>query len=170
MHLKQLVLNFHSLAIQTYTTLRYIFFGIILLIILNFILLFQAERLTDFFIEVCNNSYGNFAQLCAHNRIPHNNSETRVYTCPSRIFGQYVRVRFLENRTEQLELCEVQIQGGEFFLPFHNIFTMLSAGEKSFCLHVQIVYLCACYIWNLTFFHNSIYSIKYRQTNVFVSV
>ena len=73
-----------------------------------------GERLSDFYINVSNNSDGSFSQECAYESEPFKNAETRVYVCEDAIYGQFVRIGYQENKTEVLQLCQVQIQGGMF--------------------------------------------------------
>ena len=71
-----------------------------------------TERLADFYIDVSNSSDGTSAQQCAYDTVPYRTAETRIYTCPSNIYGQFVRIRL--GSDNHLQLCEVQIQGGMF--------------------------------------------------------
>ena len=77
----------------------------------SFVLLIAAHRLHDFYIDIGSNSDGSSAKQCAYEMFPFSESETRVYACPPRMVGRYVRIRFSEDRREHLQLCEVQIQG-----------------------------------------------------------
>ena len=77
--------------------------------------LHSANRLSNFYVDVSNNADGSSAQQCAFEAVPFMKAETRVYTCPSAISGRYVRIRFAEAKREILELCKVQVQGGELF-------------------------------------------------------
>ena len=79
--------------------------------------LFVASRLSHFYIDVSNSSNGSSAQQCHHETSPFGASETRVYTCPTEMYGRYVRIRFASNKVEHLQLCEVQVQGGGEFFP-----------------------------------------------------
>ena len=90
----------------------------------NFI---PASRLSNFFIDVSNNTDGSSAEECAYELTPFSASETRVYTCPQKMYGRYVRIRFASDKTEHLQLCEVQIQGAGRYIEFspsipHKIF------------------------------------------------
>ena len=68
-----------------------------------------AERLSDFYIDISNNSDGSSARQCAYDPEPYGASETRVYTCSTGMYGQYVRIRFAPTKEEYLQLCEVQV-------------------------------------------------------------
>ena len=71
----------------------------------------SADRLSNFYIDVNNTSDGE-SQQCAHDTVAYEPSETRVYVCPSEIYGRFVRIRFDTHKTEHLQLCEVQVEGG----------------------------------------------------------
>ena len=77
--------------------------------------LFVGSWLSDFYIDVSNNSDGSSAQQCDYDSTPFGAAETRVYTCPTGIYGRYVRIRFASNKYQHLQLCEVQVQGGGEF-------------------------------------------------------
>ena len=79
----------------------------------NFI---PAARLSNFYIDVSNNTDGSSALRCAYEPTPFSASETRVYRCPHRLYGRYVRIRFASNKTQHLQLCEVQIHGACRFI------------------------------------------------------
>ena len=81
----------------------------------NFI---PAARLSNFYIDVSNNTDGSSSLRCAYEPTPFSSSETRVYTCPHRLYGRYVRIRFASSKTQHLQLCEVQIQGAGQFITF----------------------------------------------------
>ena len=68
-----------------------------------------AERLKNFYIDISNNSDGSSNQQCAYDGAPYTASETRVYICPTGIFGRYARIRLVDNYPEYLQLCEVQV-------------------------------------------------------------
>ena len=65
-----------------------------------------------------NNSDGSSAQECAYESEPFMDAETRVYMCEGAIYGQFVRIGFQQNKTQILQLCQVQVQGGKFCLTF----------------------------------------------------
>ena len=75
-------------------------------------LILAAARLSNFTIDVTNSAYGSFPQQCAFDSVPFTASETRVYICPHGTTGKYVTIRFDSSKSEFLQLCEVQVQGG----------------------------------------------------------
>ena len=90
-----------------------------------------ASRLSDFYIDVSNNTDGSSALRCAYEPTPFSATEARTYSCPDGIGGRYVRVRFQSEKIEYLQLCEVQVQGiSEYFImDFDESFTKwLNAG------------------------------------------
>ena len=74
----------------------------------------MTDRLVDFYIDVSNSSDGSSAEQCAYDGVPYQSAETRIYSCPSNIYGQFIRIRFSPNVTRTLQLCEVQVQGGKW--------------------------------------------------------
>ena len=72
---------------------------------------FSADRLSSFYIDVYNDTDGTPSQQCAYDTVAYEPSETRVYVCPSEIYGRFVRIRFDSSKTEYMQLCEVQVQG-----------------------------------------------------------
>ena len=84
------------------------------------------QRLKDIYIDVSNNADGSSAQICAFDNKPYMSSETRVYTCPSSVQGRYVRIRFLPTIRQNLQICEVQVQGNKSILL--NLMLFLSVG------------------------------------------
>ena len=82
---------------------------------------FVAGRLVNFFIDVSNSSDRTTttdAVEFAQEPTPFTGSETRVYETTGEIYGQYVIVRL--ERTEFLQLCEVQVQGTTDYNVFRN--------------------------------------------------
>ena len=73
---------------------------------------FSADRLSNFYIDVYNDTDGAPSQQCAYDTVAYEPSETRVYDCPSEIYGRFVRIRFDSSKAELMQLCEVQVQGG----------------------------------------------------------
>ena len=74
----------------------------------------MTGRLDDFYIDVSNSSDGSSAEQCAYDNVPYKSAETRIYSCPSNTYGQFVRIGFRHNVTGSLQLCEVQVQGGKW--------------------------------------------------------
>ena len=74
----------------------------------------MTGRLEDFYIDVSNSSDGASAEQCAYDGVRYKSAETRIYSCPSNIYGQFIRIRFRHNITGSLQLCEVQVQGGKW--------------------------------------------------------
>ena len=92
--------------------------------------------MSNFYIDVSNNADGSLAEECAYETTPFRASETRTYSCPDGIGGRFVRIRFKSDKSEFLQLCEVQVQGmSEKFLldNLENLFkwsnTRMSAKE-----------------------------------------
>ena len=81
---------------------------------MSFKLINMTGRLEDFYIDVSNSSDGASAEQCARDGVPYKSAETRIYSCPSNIYGQFIRIRFRHNVTGSLQLCEVQVQGGKW--------------------------------------------------------
>ena len=82
------------------------------------VLSYAGERLSNFYINVSNNSDGSSTEECAYESEPFMSAETRVYNCEGALFGQFVRIGFQQNKTEVLQLCQVQVQGGKSCLTF----------------------------------------------------
>ena len=89
-----------------------------------------ADRLSDFYINVSNNSDGSFAQECAYESEPFRSAETRVYKCENDTYGQFVWIGFQETNTEFLQLCQVQVQGGTLVFFFNK--TLFINGSNSY--------------------------------------
>ena len=87
-------MNISRLLLKVFTSLFYIL----------------TDNLKDFYIVVGNNSDGSSAEECAFESNAFAPSETRVYTCPGRMFGRYIRIRHPEDQVAYLQLCEVQVQ------------------------------------------------------------
>ena len=68
------------------------------------------HNVKGFYIDVGNNSDGSSAEHCAYEPNGFKAGETRVYTCPCGMFGQYVRMRYPLEVQNQIEICEVQVQ------------------------------------------------------------
>ena len=83
-------------------------------------LYYAGERLSDFYINVSNSSDGISALQCAYESHPFMSAETRVYICEGSLYGQFVRIGFQQNKTEILQLCQVQVQGGKSCLTFYD--------------------------------------------------
>ena len=81
-----------------------------------------AARLSNFYIDVSNNTDGSLALRCAYEPNPFSPSETRACTCLHRLYGRYVRIRFASNKTQHLQLCEVQIQNAGQFITLPHLF------------------------------------------------
>ena len=78
-------------------------------------------NLKDIHIDVSNNSDGSSAQQCFHIADTFTGRVTRVYACPCGMYGRYVRIRYPEEQTSHMYVCELQVQsGGE-----NKIFTYL---------------------------------------------
>ena len=90
---------------------------LILMILFHFSV---PQRLRNIYIDVSNNTDGSSAQTCVFDNQPYKSSETRVYSCPSHLKGRYVRIGFIPTYRQNLQICEVQVQGIK-----NSIFNML---------------------------------------------
>ena len=65
-----------------------------------------------FFIDVGNDTYmyNREGQYCSQES-EFNITQTRVYECPTEIFGRFVRIHFPPDHERRLRLCEVQVFG-----------------------------------------------------------